>query len=104
MKTLVLAAAMTLFAAGGGALWAGVPGLMDGVMIESNGSPISVSDMSSATTVDWNNDGKKDLIVGSGDGKIRYFANTGTDTNPVFSGGVAIKANGVVITVGYASG
>ena len=104
MKTLVIAAAMTLFMAGGGALWASVPGLMDGVLIESNGNPISVSDMSSATTVDWNNDGKKDLIVGSGDGKIRYYLNTNTDSDPVFSGGVAVRANGVVITVGYASG
>ena len=104
MRTLVIAAAMALFMAGGGSLWAGVPGLLDGVLIENNGNPISVSDMSSATTADWNNDGKKDLLVGSGDGKIRYYINTGTDINPVFSGGVAITANGVVITVGYASG
>jgi len=29
--------------------------------------------------VDWNNDGKKDLIVGESCGEIRIYQNVGTD-------------------------
>lgn len=104
MKTIFIAAAMTLFMAGGGTLWADTPDIMDCVYIESNGSPISVSQMSAVTTADWNNDGAKDLIVGSGSGNAWYYVNTGTDEAPVFSGGVALKANGTTIVVNYAGG
>lgn len=34
--------------------------------------------------VDWNNDGKKDLVVGAYDGKIHIFINEGTDAEPNF--------------------
>ena len=44
---------MTLFIAGGGPLWAQAPDLMEGVMIESNGNPISVSQMSAITTAEY---------------------------------------------------
>ena len=104
MRTLVIAAAVVLFMAGGGALWAATPGLMDGVLIESGGSPISLSLMSATTSVDWNNDGKKDLIVGEGNGYVYFFANTGTDTAPVFNGGTKINSSGSPIRANYAAG
>lgn len=34
--------------------------------------------------VDWNNDEKKDLVVGAYDGKMHLFINEGTDTEPNF--------------------
>jgi hypothetical protein len=34
--------------------------------------------------VDWNEDGKKDLIVGNGEGNVYYYHNIGTNENPVF--------------------
>jgi len=35
--------------------------------------------------VDWNNDGKKDLVVGQfSSGSIRLYLNDGTDTEPIF--------------------
>ncbi|MGH2576124.1 MAG: T9SS type A sorting domain-containing protein, partial [Ignavibacteria bacterium] len=34
---------------------------------------------------DLDGDGRKDLLLGAFDGKLRYFKNTGTITNPVFS-------------------
>ncbi|HEX30074.1 TPA: PEGA domain-containing protein, partial [Candidatus Poribacteria bacterium] len=40
--------------------------------------------------VDWNNDGRKDLIVGDGTGKVTVYENTGTDAEPEFGGGVAV--------------
>jgi hypothetical protein len=36
------------------------------------------------TVADWNNDGRKDLIVGSVDGLIYLYLNEGTDTEPLF--------------------
>ncbi|MDO8588864.1 MAG: VCBS repeat-containing protein [Armatimonadota bacterium] len=43
---------------------------------------------------DWNNDGKKDLVVADGDGWITLFLNTGTDANPSFGAGARLYAAG----------
>ncbi len=45
---------------------------------------IDVGDRATPYVVDWNNDGKKDLVVGALDGKIHIFINEGTDTAPDF--------------------
>jgi hypothetical protein len=45
---------------------------------------IDVGDRATPCVVDWNNDGKKDLVVGALDGKIHIFINAGTDTAPDF--------------------
>lgn len=37
--------------------------------------------------VDWNRDGKRDLIVGAGDGSVWLFAGSGTATEPVLAAG-----------------
>ena len=37
--------------------------------------------------VDWNDDGKKDLLVGQSNGQIRIFLNTNTDDDPIFDEG-----------------
>lgn len=39
----------------------------------------------SPAVADLNNDGKKDLLCGAFDGKLRYYQNTGTVQNPVFT-------------------
>jgi hypothetical protein len=104
MRTILIAAAMTLFIAGGGTLWAESPSLLDGVLVESGGSPISLSQMSAATTSDWNNDGKKDLVLGEGAGYVYFYANTGTDIDPQFNGGVRLTSSGSPIQASYASG
>ncbi len=41
--------------------------------------------------VDWNSDGKKDLLVGLADGTVKIFLNTGTDQNPAFDGGTFVQ-------------
>lgn len=43
---------------------------------------------------DWDNDGKKDLVVADGNGRIMLFRNTGTNSNPVLAAGTWINANG----------
>lgn len=37
-----------------------------------------------ATAVDWDSDGRKDLVVGAYDGRIHLFMNEGNDTDPNF--------------------
>ena len=50
--------------------------------------------------VNWNNDSKKDLLVGAGTGNISIFINTGTDSNPVFGAGTFVQADGSDINAG----
>lgn len=45
---------------------------------------IDVGSRATSTTIDWNNDAKKDLVVGALDGYVRFFINEGTDTAPDF--------------------
>lgn len=45
--------------------------------------------------VDWDSDGKKDLIIGDVDGYVTYFRNSGTNTaNPEFSSGFRPQRTG----------
>jgi hypothetical protein len=44
------------------------------------------------TVVDWNNDGKKDLVVGSVDGLIYLFINEGADDAPDFRAMVYVES------------
>ena len=57
----------------------------------------------SPVVVDWNRDGKKDLIVGDTYGYLEYYENKGTDANPVFSGYTYLTAAGKRIDLGYYS-
>ena len=47
--------------------------------------------------MDFNNDGKKDLIAGDTKGQVWVFLNTGTDAAPVLAEGVKIESNGNTI-------
>lgn len=49
---------------------------------------------------DWNNDGRKDLIVGQADGTVKLFINSGLEAAPAFGGGADIQAAGSAISVG----
>jgi FG-GAP-like repeat len=44
--------------------------------------------------VDWNNDGKKDLLAGDSRGQVWIFINNGTQKMPRLEKGVRIEANG----------
>ncbi|MFC1555388.1 FG-GAP repeat domain-containing protein [candidate division KSB1 bacterium] len=48
--------------------------------------------------MDWNNDGKFDLLPGDTDGAVWIFINIGTKEKPVLAEGVNVKANGKMIT------
>jgi hypothetical protein len=50
--------------------------------------------------VQWNDDGRKDLIVGLADGRVRLYLNTATDAAPAFDAGVFLTRAGADIDVG----
>lgn len=64
--------------------------------IKLNDGELDVGSFSSPAMVDWNSDGKKDLVVGSRSGKIFLFLNIGTDGAPSFSS----KGADIYINVG----
>lgn len=82
---------------------AGAPSeLHSGQYIQANGAPLSVAVMSAPTVVDWNSDGKKDLVVGQfTEGKIRLFLNQNTDADPVFGVGTFVQSAGTDIKTSY---
>ena len=52
--------------------------------------------------VDWNGDGKKDLIIGTyTGGNITYYQNYGTNENPLFQDRVKLQADGQDIVLTY---
>lgn len=56
------------------------------VRVESDGKPIVV-DHATPCFVDWDGDGRRDLLVGQyGEGNLRLYPNRGTDTDPGFNG------------------
>jgi hypothetical protein len=52
---------------------------------------------------DWNGDGTLDIIAGNSEGRVLFFANIGSNEDPKFLPGVAIKAGGrdIHIQAGY---
>jgi len=77
------------------------PDLEEGVKLEADGTPIEVRiGHLVPVVVDWDGDGKKDLLVGQFlQGKIRLYRNVGTDAKPVFKDFEFVKARGVDISV-----
>lgn len=52
--------------------------------LKMNGVDIDVGNLSVPEVNDWNEDGRKDLIMGCDAGYIYYYLNTGTNSNPAF--------------------
>jgi hypothetical protein len=78
---------------------AGNPVFASSSFVQNGASNLDVGSRASPVSVDWNRDGKKDLIVGDTNGRLYYFQNTGTDENPVFSGYQQLQAGGTTIDV-----
>ena len=75
---------------------AGEPKFAAGVKLEAAGKPIDVKVGHLVPRVcDWNNDGKKDLLVGQFlNGAISLYLNQGTDAAPVFGESSFLQAGG----------
>ena len=50
--------------------------------------------------MDWDEDGRKDLILGENNGNVRIYLNTNTDADPQFSGYTLVLLNGATYDVG----
>ncbi|MBI4651524.1 hypothetical protein HY745_09635 [Candidatus Desantisbacteria bacterium] len=69
--------------------------------LKVSGDNLHVTGNASPFVVDWDDDEKKDLLVGSSDGKVYLFKNTGTDISPEWSIPEILKdISGVEIDVG----
>jgi hypothetical protein len=70
--------------------------LLSGVYIPN----VDVGDYSTPVVYDWNNDGRKDLIIGSRTGAastgfhgyVNFYENTGSDSSPSFSSSSQIQS------------
>jgi len=60
---------------------------------------IDVGNRATPSSVDWNNDGKKDIVAGAYDGKIHLFINEGTDTEPDFIAETFAQEDGIDLLV-----
>jgi hypothetical protein len=71
------------------------PDLRTHSLVQSGGTDLIVpSARSSPDVIDLDDDGRKDLLVGNTEGQLYFYANTGTDAAPVFSGGVLLNVSG----------
>ena len=52
---------------------------------------------SSPAVVDFDRDGRKDILAGNTEGQLLFYSNMGTDTAPTFSGYSLAESNGVAI-------
>ncbi|MBI5096299.1 MAG: PKD domain-containing protein [Nitrospirae bacterium] len=57
------------------------------------GGPINVGNAAVPVVCDWDNDGRKDLLVGNGEGLLLLYRNIGSDFSPLFSEGLPIFSN-----------
>ena len=74
------------------------------VAIPANGTPINVGLGGNASpfVVDWNGDGKQDLLLGQYDGgKVRLYENVGSNYDPVFDTFSYLQADGADISLTY---
>ncbi|MFC1587070.1 hypothetical protein ACFL54_02065 [Planctomycetota bacterium] len=80
---------------------ASTPALQKGVLLQADGQAIDIKVGHLVPCVtDWNNDGKKDLVVGQfSGGKIRLYLNCGSDKQPKFKGFSFLSAGGQEISL-----
>jgi hypothetical protein len=71
----------------------------DGSLLQVSTANIDVGSRATSTVVDWDNDGKKDLVVGALDGEMHLFINEGTDTSPDFVVETLIQEDGSALLV-----
>jgi len=76
----------------------GAPAFGDPMVIKPEGGAFPTRP--SPYVVDWDGDGKRDLLVGSEEGKIFFYSNIGTDKEPRYGKGLPLTAGGEEIKEG----
>jgi hypothetical protein len=81
---------------------AAVPQFASPFIVQADGGNLVVELIADPCLADWNGDGLNDLIVGQfTGGKIRFYPNSGTNQNPVFTTYSFLQADGADITTTY---
>ena len=75
--------------------------LLEGVKLEANGETIAIKvGHLVPNAVDWNADGKNDLVLGQfSGGKVRLYLNQGTNGKPRLEDASFLESGGVQISV-----
>lgn len=81
----------------------GNPQLTSKGFIKAGSASLNVGNRASPVVIDWNNDGRKDLVVGDDDGYVRLYLNTGTNSAPAFTNYTRLKAGGNDIRNSYSA-
>ncbi len=63
--------------------------------LKTDSTPINVGYNSFPAVLDWNGDGKKDLLLGCENGQALFWPNVGADTWPMFQTAETLTAGGV---------
>lgn len=71
----------------------------DFTTLQANGTNISFGGIRVPRVLDWNKDGKLDLLIGAG-GSVWFYLNNGTTNAPSFAASVKVQAAGVDINIG----
>jgi WD40 repeat protein len=79
------------------------PVLDSGSFIQAGGSDIDVGLRATPIVNDWDEDGRKDLLIGSLDGTIRIYLNEGSDAAPVFNSMFFLELGGSMFDIGSRS-
>ncbi|MCX6620511.1 MAG: VCBS repeat-containing protein [Acidobacteria bacterium] len=69
------------------------------LLFYADGRPIDVGFLSTPTAVDWDQDGKLDLIVGANKGWIYFYRNVGTTSSPVYEDRGPLEVDGKALRV-----
>jgi len=104
MKYLLVATSVAVVFLCFGTAQAALLGLEEPVNVMDGGGYLNVVDRSATMVIDWNNDGKKDLLVGDGYGYVWLYLNEGTNVDPSFNGGARLESSGSPIRASIASG
>jgi len=67
------------------------------ILFDSAGKPIDAGYDSSPLSVDWNNDGVRDLLIGAEKGCVLYFRNVGSNKSPAFEFASFVEADGKML-------
>jgi hypothetical protein len=69
-------------------------------LTDVHGSPLGVSSFCSPCIVDWNDDNRKDILLGSGSGNLVLYCNEGNEGEPLFSPQTKVEVDDTAINVG----
>ena len=64
-----------------------------------HGTHLAVDGYCTPCVVDWDDDNRKDILLGSGSGELVLYRNEGSDSEPLFSPPTHIEVDGITVTV-----